>query len=156
MRELDQLSRKYDPLYVATKKYERAVKDLDRAFDLGRIDAKKYADEMRNLNVEMARSSGIIQDTATKTRGFGGNMSNIGFQIGDFATQVGAGTSATPSCPPSAAAATPPRSCGAAWRSCDDAGPVRSSWASNSMRLVRARLRRSAISSSGTARSPGA
>lgn len=95
MRELDQLSRKYDPLYVATKKYERAVKDLDRAFDLGRIDAKKYADEMRNLNVEMARSSGIIQDTATKTRGFGGNLSNIGFQIGDFATQVGAGTSAT-------------------------------------------------------------
>lgn len=95
MRELDQLSRKYDPLYVATKKYERAVKDLDRAFDLGRIDAKKYADEMRSLNAEMARSSGVIQDTATKTRGFGGNLSNIGFQVGDFATQVGAGTSAT-------------------------------------------------------------
>ncbi len=94
MRELDKLQRAYDPVYTATKRYEGEVEKLNRALQLGAITQGKYADSIKQAQVELGRASGVIQDTGNKARGFGGQMSNVGFQIGDFATQVGAGTSA--------------------------------------------------------------
>ena len=95
MRELDKLQRAYDPVYTATKRYEGEVEKLNRALQIGAITQGKYADSIKQAQVELGRASGVIQDTGNKARGFGGQMSNVGFQIGDFATQVGAGTSAT-------------------------------------------------------------
>lgn len=94
MRELDKLHRAYDPVYTATKRYEGEVDKLNRALQLGAITQGKYADSIKQAQVELGRASGVIQDTGNKARGFGGQMSNVGFQISDFATQVGAGTSA--------------------------------------------------------------
>lgn len=95
MRELDKLQRAYDPVYTATKRYEGEVEKLNRALQVGAITQGKYADSIKQAQVELGRASGVIQDAGNKARGFGGQMSNVGFQIGDFATQVGAGTSAT-------------------------------------------------------------
>ena len=95
MRELDRLQRAYDPVYTATQKYEAAVRKLDRALQVGAIDQAKYTAEIKRAQVELGQVSGVIDTVQRGTRGFGGNLSNIGFQIGDFATQVGAGTSAT-------------------------------------------------------------
>ena len=95
MREIDKLSRAYDPVYVATKKYEGAIASLEKALAANVIDQTTYTAKLTEARTELGRISGAVQDTATKSRGFGNNMSNIGFQIGDFATQVGAGTSAT-------------------------------------------------------------
>lgn len=95
MREIDKLSRAYDPVYVATKKYEGAVQSLEKALAANVIDQTTYTKKLTEARTELGRISGAVQDTATRSVGFGNNMSNIGFQIGDFATQVGAGTSAT-------------------------------------------------------------
>lgn len=95
MREIDKLSRAYDPVYVATKKYEGAVASLEKALAANVIDQTTYTKKLTEARTELGRISGAVQDTTTKSLGFGNNMSNIGFQIGDFATQVGAGTSAT-------------------------------------------------------------
>ena len=95
MRELDKLQRAYDPVYTATQKYNAALTKLDRALQIGAIDQAKYTAEVKRAQVELGQVSGAIQTTERSTRSFGGNLQNIGFQVGDFATQVGAGTSAT-------------------------------------------------------------
>ena len=95
MRELDKVQRAYDPVYRATQKYTAELTKLDRALQIGGIDQAKYTAEVKKAQVELAQASGAIQTTERSTRSFGGNLSNIGFQVGDFATQVGAGTSAT-------------------------------------------------------------
>lgn len=95
LRELDKLQKAYDPVYVATKRYEAAVKQLDRALEIGATNKDQYRAQMQKLNVELGRAAGVLQDTGTQAGRFGGNLQNIGFQVGDFATQVGAGTSAT-------------------------------------------------------------
>lgn len=83
MRELDKLQRAYDPVYTATKRYEGEVDKLNRALQLGAITQGKYADSIKQAQVELGRASGVIQDTGNKARGFGGQMSNVGFQISD-------------------------------------------------------------------------
>ena len=91
MRELDKVQRAYDPVYRATQKYTAELTKLDRALQIGGIDQAKYTAEVKKAQVELAQASGAIQTTERSTRSFGGNLSNIGFQVGDFATQVGAG-----------------------------------------------------------------
>lgn len=91
-RELDKLKREFDPLYAASKRYEAQLSRLDRAQAAGAISAKQYGAALDRLNGEF--SAGATQ-SAESGRKFGGALQNVGFQVGDFATQVGAGTSAT-------------------------------------------------------------
>lgn len=95
MRELDKVQRAYDPVYRATQKYTAELTKLDRALQIGGIDQAKYTAEVKKAQVELAQASGAIKKTERSTLSLGGQMQNIGFQVGDFATQVGAGTSAT-------------------------------------------------------------
>lgn len=97
MRELDRLKRAYDPVYTATQKYEASVKKLDQALKIGAIDQAKYTSEIKRAQVELGRVSGLIADTDQAIRRGGGadGIRNLGFQVQDFAVQVGAGTSAT-------------------------------------------------------------
>lgn len=91
-RELDQLKRQFDPLYAASKRYEAQLSKLDRAQAAGAISAKQYGAALNRLNDDFAGGAGKAEQG---TRKFGGALQNVGFQVGDFATQVGAGTSAT-------------------------------------------------------------
>ena len=60
------------------------------ASQLGRVDTSA-AQTAANLN----RMVGQMDKAEGSSRKFGGALQNVGFQVGDFATQVGAGTSAT-------------------------------------------------------------
>lgn len=95
MREIDRLSKAYDPVYVATKKYEGAIKQLDRALELGRIDQTKYNDELKRAQTALHNTANGIEEVGRKGIQGGTGLGNLGFQIQDFAVQVGAGTSAT-------------------------------------------------------------
>ena len=95
MREIDRLSKAYDPVYVATKKYEGAVKQLDKALAANVISQDRYNEELKQAQVELGQASGAIQTAAQRAGSAGGQFQNVGYQIQDFAVQVGAGTSAT-------------------------------------------------------------
>ena len=95
MRELDKLKRAYDPVYTATKRYEGEVEKLNRALQIGAITQGKYSEEVRAAQVELGQASGAIQVAAQRAGSAGGQFQNFGYQIQDFAVQVGAGTSAT-------------------------------------------------------------
>lgn len=94
-RELDRLRRAYDPVYVATKKYEAEVNKLNRALEVGAIDQAKYAAEIRRIEVELGKANGMLQTAEPAVRNFGGSMQNVGYQVQDFAVQVASGTGAT-------------------------------------------------------------
>lgn len=87
-REYDRLKKQLDPLYAASKRYEAELQRLNRAQQIGAINSKQYDEALQRINAELAG----VERTSNR---FGSNLSNIGFQVGDFATQVGAGTSAT-------------------------------------------------------------
>ena len=94
-REIERLKRAYDPLYAASKRYEGELEKLNRAHKVGAINAKQHEAALERLNAEYQSGGDAIQKAEGSTRNYGGSLQQIGFQIGDFATQVGAGTSAT-------------------------------------------------------------
>lgn len=100
--QVDNLRASIDPLFAASKRYEAALGQLDNALEQGAISAREHA----NM-VDMLSASYLRADAASDAMGAGmgrmGMMSGsaqaklqqVGFQIQDFAVQVGAGTSAT-------------------------------------------------------------
>lgn len=94
-REYDRLKRQLDPLYAASKRYEAELQRLNRAQQIGAINSKQYDEALQRINAELAGSGDAMAEVERTSNRFGSNLSNIGFQVGDFATQVGAGTSAT-------------------------------------------------------------
>lgn len=118
-RELDRLSKAYDPVYRAASTYEAEVKRLDRALDVGAITQTQYTAKVGDAAAQFQRASAAIAagsdqmvrgtqralaGTTALTRSTGPVVSNFrrfgpqiqqaGYQFGDFAVQVGAGTSA--------------------------------------------------------------
>lgn len=118
-RELDRLSKAYDPVYRAASTYEAEVKRLDRALDVGAITQTQYTAKVSDAAAQFQRASASIAAGAdqmtrsmqraqmgttalTRTTGpvvtnfrrFGPQIQQAGYQFGDFAVQVGAGTSA--------------------------------------------------------------
>ncbi|ETX26598.1 hypothetical protein [Roseivivax isoporae] len=94
-REMDRLRAKYDPLFAASKRYETSLEELNRAHRLGALTARQHEAALETLNAEYARGSAAATRTGGVIRGMGGGLQNVAFQVADFATQVGAGTSAT-------------------------------------------------------------
>lgn len=117
--ELDRLSKAYDPVYRAASTYEAEVKRLDRALDVGAITQTQYTAKVSDAAAQFQRASASIAAGAdqmargmqraqmgttalTRTTGpvvanfrrFGPQIQQAGYQFGDFAVQVGAGTSA--------------------------------------------------------------
>ncbi|MEQ5793118.1 hypothetical protein LZ686_00520 [Paracoccus sp. NFXS7] len=118
-RELDRLSKAYDPVYRAASTYEAEVKRLDRALDVGAITQTQYTAKVSDAAAQFQRAFASIVAGAdqmargmqrahmgttalTRTTGpvvanfrrFGPQIQQAGYQFGDFAVQVGAGTSA--------------------------------------------------------------
>lgn len=100
--QVDNLRASIDPLFAASKRYEAALSQLDGALEMGAISAKQHAAMMDQVAAAYLRADGAA-DTMGRGFGFLGGMSSqtqgklqqMGFQIQDFAVQVGAGTSAT-------------------------------------------------------------
>ncbi|AGT09969.1 coiled-coil domain-containing protein [Paracoccus aminophilus] len=93
-RELDKLSKAYDPVYRAAKRYEDELKRLDRALDVGAIGQKQYAEQVGRAARELNIATGAIENTTRKSGNMSGQLQQVGWQVGDFAVQVGSGTSA--------------------------------------------------------------
>lgn len=96
MRELDNLAKKYDPVYRATKQYEAEVKRLDQALKVGAVTQAQYSQRLQEAQVKLTQTGKATADVAAKTGGgMRGNIQNLSFQLQDFAVQVAAGTSAS-------------------------------------------------------------
>lgn len=85
---IDRLRSSLDPLYAATRRYESAVEQVNAAVASGAI-----TQQQANTVLQLAESQYISTTTAAKKTGI--NFQNVGYQIQDFAVQVGSGTDAT-------------------------------------------------------------
>ncbi|MCJ8138608.1 hypothetical protein [Falsirhodobacter halotolerans] len=122
VRELDRLSKAYDPVYRASRQYEAEVRRLDRALELGVLTQQQYTAQVERAASEMRDASAATRQVAGSSsslysafrrgddgaRGLAGSAAGVGrnmgamraqiqnasFQIGDFAVQVGSGQSA--------------------------------------------------------------
>lgn len=122
-RELDRLSKSYDPVYRAAKQYEAEVKRLDRALDLGVVTQQQYTAQVERAAREMQQATGATKQVAAANttlvssfrsttaagraldagadsagRGMGNlrnQVQNTAFQFQDFIVQVQGGTAAT-------------------------------------------------------------
>lgn len=96
MRELDRMSKMYDPVYRAAKAYEAEVQRLDRALKVGAITQSRYTAEVQKAASQLQMAQGGVQAVG---RGLGRNFTmqvqNAAFQVGDFAVQIASGTSAS-------------------------------------------------------------
>ncbi|MBD3785632.1 MAG: hypothetical protein IE922_01500 [Sphingomonadales bacterium] len=93
-REMDALRSKFDPLYARSKRYEAQVEELTKAHKVGAIDAAAYGRALDALNDEFAAGAATATKSSGGMRNFGSIAQQAGYQIGDFAVQVGSGTSA--------------------------------------------------------------
>lgn len=82
------LKRKFDPAYAAALKLGNELDDLDRALKVGAINAQQYG-------AAIGRLGGATNNVGGLLGRFKSQFQNVGYQVADFATQVGAGTSAT-------------------------------------------------------------
>lgn len=101
-RQMDRLRMSYDPAYAASKRYEAAVEKVEKALAKNVITVDQYQDMLAGLSNKYL-TVGNSANAFSGKLGFLGNMSGgakskiqqIGFQVQDFAVQVGSGTSAT-------------------------------------------------------------
>ncbi len=90
-----------DPVFAATKRFKDGEKKLADALKVGEITAKEHARALRllkaqydTIKVSATTTGTAVRRSAMNFRGFGGIAQQAGYQVGDFAVQVGNGTSA--------------------------------------------------------------
>ncbi|AGT09095.1 glycoside hydrolase family protein [Paracoccus aminophilus] len=93
-REMDKLAKTYDPAYRAAKAYEKQVEELSRALKVGAIDQKTYIAATERAARQMKQAGEVSEQASRRVGGGGNTLQQVGWQVGDFAVQVGAGTSA--------------------------------------------------------------
>lgn len=101
-RQVENLRKSIDPLYAATRRLESQEKLLNRAFQQGSINAKTYESTLSLIRSEYDlasaaanRMAGSVGRVGAVSRAGTARIQNASFQIADFATQVGSGTSAS-------------------------------------------------------------
>ncbi len=94
--EVDRLSRKFKPLYSTSKLYEKTLKDLNKAQQLGVITDKQRSVSIEQLNRDFQQGTGIFSAHANMmNKGMnklGVATQQAGYQVGDFLVQVQSGT----------------------------------------------------------------
>lgn len=100
-KQMDRLRASYDPVYNASKRYEIAVEKVERAHERGAISTAQYQDMLEGLANKYLRVDAAAEQMGVGVNQMGtgantarSNFQNLGFQIQDFAVQVGSGTSA--------------------------------------------------------------
>lgn len=91
-----------DPAWRAEQQFSAAQKELNRALRAGLTDARTHGEMVGRLEqqYEAARAAALKLDNAQSAVGRGsrevrGQIQNVSLQIGDLATQIGAGTAAS-------------------------------------------------------------
>ena len=103
--EVDRLSSKYKPLYASSKQYENSLDEINRAHQVGALNAQQHSAAVENLNSDYQKfTSGTAgwdnqfvqgSNRAGKSMNkFGMYAQQVGYQVGDFFVQVQSGQSA--------------------------------------------------------------
>lgn len=99
---VDRLRASYDPLFAASQRYEAALRELDAALEMGVLTGNQHAQMVDRLGdaylgagTQLDRAHGGLLGMGNISDQTRGKIQQIGFQVQDFAVQVGAGTSAT-------------------------------------------------------------
>ncbi|MDO6587327.1 hypothetical protein Q4543_17585 [Salipiger sp. 1_MG-2023] len=107
-REVLNLEKSYDPLSRAVARQEVAMRKLSAQFDAGKIDAAQMArlqdgiqreydqtvDKINRVNAAMAANTNTQGGMMAVVNRNKNAFQQLGYQVGDFAVQVGGGTSA--------------------------------------------------------------
>lgn len=107
-RALEGVRRAADPLHAATARLSANTRTLSAAYEAGQIDATEYALRLQQLQgrfdqlaarqtvaATTSRNFAIANDAAVRSSSqLGGRMQQVGFQIGDAATQISMGGNA--------------------------------------------------------------
>lgn len=80
---------------ITSKAAAAAVRGAEQAYESAARAAAQYSGAQVAVKRASVQSAQALQEVARASRLGGSQLQNIGFQVGDFATQVGAGTSAT-------------------------------------------------------------
>lgn len=92
-RELDRLRAKYNPLFAASKQYESELDELNRALQLGAINADEHGAALTRLNSRyqaMATQANVAGKVVRNTRF---ETANIAAQLNDIGVQLAGGQS---------------------------------------------------------------
>lgn len=90
-RALERMAQAYDPVYRAEVRHKKSLDDLNKLLSSGKYTQDQYNAALKRSEDQLRKASDGVQEA---TRKMGSGWQNLGFQVGDFATQVGAGTSA--------------------------------------------------------------
>ena len=94
-RELTELQRAEARGLVTKKQAAAALKQIEDRYEAAARDAAAYAGASIRATRSTTGLGGALGGLNLATRGPAGGIQNVAFQVGDFATQVGAGTSAS-------------------------------------------------------------
>jgi len=94
--EKERLAGKYKPLYAASKQYERALEEINRAQKLGVLSDQQRSTSIEQLNRDFQQGTGIFTQHSNimnkQAARNGVILQQAGYQVGDFAVQVQSGT----------------------------------------------------------------
>lgn len=83
-----------DPAYRAQQQYNQAIKVLDAELARGTIGLSQYSKNVQQLRNNTLGLVGAANGVRGSFRPMGNSVQQVGFQVGDFATQVAGGQSA--------------------------------------------------------------
>ncbi|WP_422371348.1 phage tail length tape measure family protein [Hoeflea sp.] len=88
---LDQLRGKYNPVFAASKAYERELGELDRALKLGALSAREHGSALEALNARYAAAGQASAGFADRSGMARMQTANLAFQIQDIGTMLASG-----------------------------------------------------------------
>lgn len=86
-KRIDALAQKFNPLYAASKRYEREVGALNDALKLGAINQQLYEQNLERLNAELANGASGFSRAADQAQRFNGVANGMAAQTGNIAAQ---------------------------------------------------------------------
>lgn len=91
-KRIDYLANRFNPLYAASRQYERELRLLDEAMKRGVISASLYDQNLNRLNSELAGGVTKVDKFGGGMRNMGGATSNAASQFQDMIVQWQSGT----------------------------------------------------------------
>jgi hypothetical protein len=92
---LDRINKAERAGIINSKAAAAAVRGAEQAYESAARASAQYSGAQIEVRRQSLQSAQALQEVSRAGRLSGSNLQNIGFQVGDFATQVGAGTSAS-------------------------------------------------------------
>lgn len=93
-RALERMAQAYDPVYRAEVRHKKSLDDLNKLLSSGKYTQDQYNAALKRSEDQLRKAGDAAQELGRKGVQGGTGLQNLGYQVGDFAVQVGAGTSA--------------------------------------------------------------